>query len=413
MANYSRTIEIKSVGPIEVAKISLNRYNVFVGKQSSGKSTIAKILSNSIWMENNIATHPYNPVPIYENTYLEDLMKFHNMEGYFCGDSYIKYDSEYVTIILDKGKCHITKKNSIVEYQRRKTLYIPSERNMVVYTDSIGGANNLRSFAADWQSARDYFDERHNQKVLDLGVRYYKTGENGKTINHIASLDRKRPYDINLKAGSSGLQSVIPITIAIDFFTGAFFDSKTQEQLMKSNEKYAVRQLLEYYIKNHQIEGVDASRESILNSMEEMVSKVKTNATNFVIEEPENNLFPETQYSLVNFIIECTQRKNRKHEASITTHSPYVLSTLNILLLAGKLSKSENLTTEVKQIAGNTWLDTDEFSAWSVSGGKVNSLIDKTTQMINENYLDSVSDVLAGKFNELYKLYVKELRTRR
>lgn len=40
------TIEIRNVGPIkEVSEITLNSVNVFMGPQSSGKSTIAKIIS--------------------------------------------------------------------------------------------------------------------------------------------------------------------------------------------------------------------------------------------------------------------------------------------------------------------------------------------------------------------------------
>ena len=39
-------LTIRNVGPIkEVKDISLNKVNVFMGLQSSGKSTIAKIIS--------------------------------------------------------------------------------------------------------------------------------------------------------------------------------------------------------------------------------------------------------------------------------------------------------------------------------------------------------------------------------
>ena len=51
------TITIKNIGPIkEVVEISLNRINVFMGPQSSGKSTIAKIISFCTWVEKDVAT---------------------------------------------------------------------------------------------------------------------------------------------------------------------------------------------------------------------------------------------------------------------------------------------------------------------------------------------------------------------
>ena len=36
---------IRNIGPIKNVDIELNKVNVFIGEQSSGKSTIAKIIS--------------------------------------------------------------------------------------------------------------------------------------------------------------------------------------------------------------------------------------------------------------------------------------------------------------------------------------------------------------------------------
>ena len=45
------TITIKNVGPVKEAHFELNKINVFMGPQSSGKSTIAKIISYCQWVE--------------------------------------------------------------------------------------------------------------------------------------------------------------------------------------------------------------------------------------------------------------------------------------------------------------------------------------------------------------------------
>lgn len=42
---------IKNIGPIKDVDIKLNKVNVFIGQQSSGKSTIAKIISFCSWLE--------------------------------------------------------------------------------------------------------------------------------------------------------------------------------------------------------------------------------------------------------------------------------------------------------------------------------------------------------------------------
>ncbi len=50
-------LEVKKIGPLVDLKLTLNRFDVFIGKQSSGKSTLAKIISHCLWMEKEVATH--------------------------------------------------------------------------------------------------------------------------------------------------------------------------------------------------------------------------------------------------------------------------------------------------------------------------------------------------------------------
>ena len=47
-------ITIKNIGPIKDAAILLNKVNVFIGPQSCGKSTIAKLVSFCQWLEKYI-----------------------------------------------------------------------------------------------------------------------------------------------------------------------------------------------------------------------------------------------------------------------------------------------------------------------------------------------------------------------
>ena len=44
-------IKISNIGPIKEVDFRLNKVNVFMGEQSSGKSTIAKIVSYCQWVE--------------------------------------------------------------------------------------------------------------------------------------------------------------------------------------------------------------------------------------------------------------------------------------------------------------------------------------------------------------------------
>lgn len=48
---YMARLIIRNIGPIKNVDIELNKVNVFIGEQSSGKSTIAKIISFCSWLE--------------------------------------------------------------------------------------------------------------------------------------------------------------------------------------------------------------------------------------------------------------------------------------------------------------------------------------------------------------------------
>ncbi|MDR0892693.1 MAG: ATP-binding protein [Mediterranea sp.] len=55
------SIEIKHVGPlVDTGRIELKTVNLFIGKQSTGKSTLMKILCHCRWVEKTLMTHsPY------------------------------------------------------------------------------------------------------------------------------------------------------------------------------------------------------------------------------------------------------------------------------------------------------------------------------------------------------------------
>ena len=86
---------IRNIGPIKNAEFDLNKINVFMGPQSCGKSTIAKIISYCSWFEKNMILKTKSM-----NEFYQELIEFHNLEdSYFSANSYI----EYIT-----SCCHIT-----------------------------------------------------------------------------------------------------------------------------------------------------------------------------------------------------------------------------------------------------------------------------------------------------------------
>ncbi len=124
----------------------------------------------------------------------------------------------------------------------------------------------------------------------------------------------------------------------------------------------------------------------------------------FIIEEPELNLYPTAQQGLLNWLVEkCTKGEN---DLIITTHSPYILSSCNLLLEAYKVAQQRpDLEDEIAAIVPKAcWLNPDEFTAYYVADGTVKPITDERTHLIGGNELDAVSGDISDSFRKLLRL---------
>jgi ABC-type cobalamin/Fe3+-siderophores transport system ATPase subunit len=127
------------------------------------------------------------------------------------------------------------------------------------------------------------------------------------------------------------------------------------------------------------------------------------NPTNIYVEEPEAHLFPDAQEQISRLI--SFLRYNAKHEVTfaITTHSPYILAAFNNLIKAGNLVKQNpGLKDAVCNVIPESMhIDIERFSAYSLDNGKTESIIDRETNLINADAIDSVSETIMEHFNTL------------
>ena len=83
---------IRNIGPIKNVDIELNKVNVFIGEQSSGKSTIAKIISFCSWLEKTV--NKDNVFFGQGKEAFRRLQAYHHIQSYFREDSVICYLGE-------------------------------------------------------------------------------------------------------------------------------------------------------------------------------------------------------------------------------------------------------------------------------------------------------------------------------
>ena len=417
------TIEIKNIGPIkEVVEISLNRINVFMGPQSSGKSTIAKIISFCTWVEKDVATGQSLSEYQKNKTYFrERLESFHKIKGYFNSDSYINYKSEVVEIVWKNEECSISWVDKYA-YKRSKIAYIPSERNMVILPEarkSEFGNTNIRSFLFDWFEARKKYSNENNLSVLNLGVNYYYV--EGSEEDHIRGNNNDAKYDILLSNASSGLQSITPLIVMIEYLTKWIYDEDTisfeqDERRQRVNGFLVVEKILKPYYGYDKIDLPIGDLQELVNSFNEKLhekeekaveyfddyktisnSLFKTTNSQFIIEEPEQNLFPETQRDLVYYFLQkCLNKEGNR--LTLTTHSPYVLYALNNCMMAGLVSDKMEANELSKLKCNQSKINPVDVSIYEIREGVVRGTIQGEDGLISDNYFDQKMKDLMDDF---------------
>jgi ABC-type lipoprotein export system ATPase subunit len=398
-------IIIQNVGPISNIEMELNKINVIMGPQSCGKSTIAKIVSYCQWVEKR-----YILDGKYEEDISKQLLNFHHLDkNYFVEKSFFGYESDFITITY-KGKdleefIQLKQNTNTFEYEKSKNIYIPAERNFVSVIPNLGKYNetndNIMSFLYDWYTAKRKYTKQNSLPVLKLGVDFY----NNQAADSDVLVLNENNKEILLSTSSSGLQSITPLVLIVEYLTNIIYN---EDHTLSMNEIELIKEIVNK--KNVKIyeNRTPISKGLIEDSIKEdvsiLVSRRKSyHKTNFIIEEPEQNLFPETQRDLIYFLFNKLQSE-KDHSLLITTHSPYILYAINNCMMADivKDKISEQDKQRLKQDL--TPINPQKVSIYQIHKGKLNRIQQKDG-LIGDNYFDDQMKKLMDDFYILLNYY--------
>lgn len=412
---------IRNVGPIKEVDVELKRFNFLIGPQSSGKSTVAKVLSTCEWVEKEVET-TRDERAVGTGEYFRSLIEsFHKMEEYFDkgAESYVLYKTEFVEICYEHGELSIHLNRSEL-YHRQKICYIPAERNMVTLPELKGfefSTTNLRSFLFDWYRAREYYSPQNKTNVLGLDVQYYYDADMSTKNDRIQHVNGKT-YDISLSNSSSGLQSLTPLIVMLQYYSDQYFNeydykkSFDQDSKVKQTRVALVREVaMSLYkpgFKEEEVESLVAQFNDELHKGVKRVLDIYNeydkacdrllipNRTTFIIEEPEQNLYPFTQVALLEDIVRLCSN-GRAHGCTITTHSPFILNYLNVLI-----------TRYYKNVPDTVHLNPSELGVFSTGDGRLTDLmqVNAKTGEISVN-ADDLVEVMRCMYSEYRQMKEK------
>ncbi len=388
---------VKNFGPIKDATVDFKRVTVFIGPTGGGKSTLAKLAA--VFKNNEFyrvgQSNRFNMIKNYSLTkFFSDNtdFKWTDKDGSFLISRDLEitepgvlgskksdvaidliYEDEEKRRVFERVmesyalnlKMHsegLVKSNGDDLLQQLHELldsakpplvpsYIPAERIFVssieyswpgLLRDNIGLPKSILDFSNSFSLSR--------KNVPELNIKFLKAKYIHSNGQDLVKIDGSETL-FRLYETASGIQSVTPLLVLL-------------EHLSRNTEQ----------------------------------------AQSFIIEEPELNLYPTAQQGLLNWLVEkCTQGEN---DLTITTHSPYILSHLNLLLYAYQVAEKHPDRKEAVAaiVPEASWINSKEFACYQVENGGVQSLVDEELGLIDNNELDGLSGDAADAFDNLIRL---------
>lgn len=383
------SLHIKNFGPIsDSTQIELTPLMLLIGRQSSGKSIFMKVLCFCRWIEKKIMTSTEDLINQYThyNRFIKELKSFHRLnDDYFKDDTELKYDGDVLTIVYTgiTGNARIVRKRSFAEQRyNSKLCYIPAERNLISAIQNVDKTYKaterdiLFNFIYEWNEAKEPYTREHPFRLAATGGFSY-VNQSGADI-----LLREDGYETPAFYASSGMQSVMPLDVMTNYITNCV-------------GKNAPLSMVEY----NEISKTDHER---------ALRRLVYQSAQLFIEEPEQNLYPESQrlviMSIVRSLNQALANGSEQSMAVITSHSPYVLSVVNVLLAAARVAH-EGLDQDVIDKA--CVLPASSISGYYIDEkGYFQNILDAEVPMLSGNDLDGVSDWVEESISKLNeKLY--------
>lgn len=398
---------VRNVGPIKEVDIDLKKVNVFIGAQSSGKSTLAKIISFCTWLDK----HTDRTTKKYVNGAIDSLKKYHRMtDEYFYKDSAIFYQGDNMAYVYNwpenepmpftedgyVTELHTNNNEAFFEKTGRatnpKVIYIPAERNFVSAVPNLReyqeDNDNLQDFVNTWFRVKRKYPQEKALKILNLGVQYYYQEDSYRDWVIIED-GRKIP----LESSSSGLQSIIPLLALVRWMSEGIY---AEEKPFSPAENEEIEKIILSGLTD--LNKQDASIVDKLDRFLGFLSGRIYTHTQFIIEEPEQNLFPETQCDLMCHILSSVNH-GKNHRLVMTTHSPYILYALNNCMDGFSVSDRlpENLKSTIK--SASSFINPDDVNIWQIRDGKLENI--KDGDSVGQHYFNEIMNSI---LDDYYKI---------
>ena len=396
---------VNSFGPIKDLNITFKKITLFIGDQGTGKSCIAKLFSMFKWLEKVLSQKKYK-LSYFEqyNRFKTKLCAYHRLESFINDDSYIKFEGQLYNFSYENGYFNIIDKNKDSD-GISKIMYIPAERSIVSVAENKTKLlkelpDSNETFSDEFINAKNFFKNGYNLPFENLRFEFDSLNDTG-WIHGTDYLGKD--YKVRLIHASSGIQSSLPMCMVSEYLSYKISDR--EEIKLSKEEKDKLEKRIADIMQNDDysdnIKDMMIRQLSIANRYDRFIN---------IVEEPELNLFPHSQMEVLYSLISNNASSNN-NMLVFTTHSPYSLAIINIMIMASKAysNANEDKKDQIKNILPTKYhINIKDIAAYRLSSSDIcycQSIINEKTGLISKNDLDSASDDIINTFNSLYNYY--------
>jgi AAA15 family ATPase/GTPase len=427
-------IEIRNFGPIKGLNLDIKDFSIFIGPQASGKSTIAKTIFffkslNDDLVKYFIESIEKNDFSKSSGTYAKSIRQ--KFLDYFGASTHLnglhlKYyytDNIWISITIEPKHKYITPNFS----EQFKDDFKNLVKEAIEFSSSLGQRNpslltskDLLQIDSNKRKFVSYIKEKCNSIFQeDRELIFIPAGRSLlATLSDQLQFINPRNLDFLMRTFLDKINIIRPI------FNKSLSDIIKERRLLTQYEiDYNKTKLAEeiiskilkgkyqydkdgekiFYETNKYVKlnfSSSGQQESLWILLLLFIIILEKQNVFIVIEEPEAHLFPEAQKEISNLI--ALMSNVEKSQVIITTHSPYILASINNLILANEVG-SQNAQEVGKRINKNLWLNRDKVYAALVKNGQVEDIIDKELNIIQQERIDEVSKEINNEFDFLFQ----------
>ncbi|MDI9358918.1 MAG: AAA family ATPase [Phycisphaerales bacterium] len=403
--NIEESIVVKDLGPLKNVSIDIKPFTVFIGASGSGKSTLIKVIALFRWLykmynirfylkSSNITKSPFR---FRMEKYLQDT----GLKEFITEDTVISYtvafesnnNKRLYTIRYENnelskpmlispsgpslfGDEYYPRGSEIEMFDKEhlcfnKISFIPESRTIIpLWADrgaTLSGAYlgfYFHEMFGDFDIANKYIKELNlaylhvqwEMEESELEKKYWISNYNKQDQSN---------YKIEFKNSASGIQNTVPIILISEYFAKHF-----------SFEDSFNRSVLTELLDNDSL--INFKPISNLGNLHKKV---------FIhIEEPELSLYPTAQLALMEDLTHrCFRNNKNKVELIFSTHSPYIINHLNLLIKQHDTTKGQ---------ATEEGIEFEKLAVYNLEDGAINSLLIKDKRLVHTNDLsDPINDI--------------------